>query len=179
MIAQPTTAHYLLRRLAAYLIDSLILFAGVLITQAILYLAGLNPIASAVQRGTGFAGWQLHLWVFATASVPLWLYFAASHSSGWRATPGKRLFGLRVLGPDGGRLSFGRALTRAGLTLIPFEMNHAALFHLAPLEGAPSPAFWSATAIIWLLILAYLGTVLATPDRQSPPDLIAGSRVAV
>ena len=46
------------------------------------------------------------------ASVISWLYFASQESSGWMATPGKRMMGLAVQGVDGRQLSFSRASIR-------------------------------------------------------------------
>ena len=41
-----------------------------------------------------------------------WLYFAAFESSPWQATPGKKVFGLRVTDLEGKRVSFIRASGR-------------------------------------------------------------------
>ncbi|MEO5346369.1 MAG: RDD family protein [Magnetococcus sp. YQC-9] len=38
-----------------------------------------------------------------------WLWFTISESSSWQATPGKKLFGLKVTDEQGQRISFGRA----------------------------------------------------------------------
>ncbi len=38
-----------------------------------------------------------------------WLYFTICESSGWQATPGKKMLGLRVTDLDGRRIGFGRA----------------------------------------------------------------------
>jgi uncharacterized RDD family membrane protein YckC len=45
-------------------------------------------------------------------AIPSWLYTAGFMSSGWQATPGQRLLGLRTQRTDGGRVSFGRASGR-------------------------------------------------------------------
>lgn len=41
-----------------------------------------------------------------------WLYFALFESSGWHATPGKRLLGIEVTDVNGVHLRFGRATLR-------------------------------------------------------------------
>ena len=41
-----------------------------------------------------------------------WLYFALSESSGWQATIGKRVLGLRVIDMEGHRIGVGRASVR-------------------------------------------------------------------
>ena len=45
-------------------------------------------------------------------AVGSWLYCAFAESSSWRATVGKRLFGLQVITGDGERTSFGKATER-------------------------------------------------------------------
>lgn len=80
-----------LRRLLAFVIDWWI---NVGVTAV---------IASAVH-----ARWYL----FGTSFAFGLLYYTASESSGWMATPGKRLMGLRVMRIDGHRLNFARALCR-------------------------------------------------------------------
>lgn len=44
--------------------------------------------------------------------VIMWLYFALCESSGWQATPGKLVLGLRVTDVFGQRIGFGRATGR-------------------------------------------------------------------
>ena len=168
---------YLARRLAAFLVDGLLLYAGGLATQAGLYLIGWHPFREHIAAGLWPAGSRLNLWVWASVSVPFWFYSAAWQASAWRATPGKRLFGLRVTTTAGGRLGFGRA---------PAGRRHAdpvrnqSLRHLAagargrrrPRAGLlPRPG-----ECIGLLAL-YLGALLLSPRRRSLPDWAAGSQV--
>lgn len=42
----------------------------------------------------------------------MWVYYAASESSVWQGTIGKKLLGLKVTDIDGARISFGRATGR-------------------------------------------------------------------
>lgn len=44
--------------------------------------------------------------------LTVWLYFAAFESSGWQATLGKRMLGLRVASADGTPITFPRAFLR-------------------------------------------------------------------
>src|SRR5919108_1731353 len=82
-------------RFLAYLVDSLIVVIGFAGLVALLGLMGLE-----------LYGQELFLFV---ASL---FYWAGMHSSARQATFGKSLLGLKVRGPDGERLSFGRALER-------------------------------------------------------------------
>jgi uncharacterized RDD family membrane protein YckC len=68
---------------------------------------GLLPITEK-ELGEGLGLFlALMFWAF-----PVWPYYAYFESSGSQATPGKRLFGLRVVDQRGVRLSFGRASVR-------------------------------------------------------------------
>jgi uncharacterized RDD family membrane protein YckC len=78
----------------------------------------------------------------------LWLYFAVAESSGWQATLGKRLLGLRVVGAAGGGIGFGRASARF----------FAKLLSSAPLLGG----------------FALAGV---TRNKQGLHDLLASTRV--
>lgn len=173
MLSVISTLNYLGRRLAAYLIDAGLLFAGVVATQALVYGLGLHPFRSALAAGVWPDGRSLHLWVFLSASLPFWLYYAGFQSSAWQATPGQRWLGLRVTDLAGGRLGFGRALVRAIATLIPFEVNHFVLLQLTP----AAPAFAGGLALVYGLLAVYLGALFANARRQSVPDWLVASQV--
>ncbi|MBI5597440.1 MAG: RDD family protein [Elusimicrobia bacterium] len=86
--------------------------------------------------------WQKHILLW----TALWLlYQALGNASG--ATFGKRLFGLRVVGADGGRLSVPRACVRALGYLVSLPLN---------------------LGFLWSLV---------HPDSRTWHDLLAGSRV--
>jgi len=90
---------YFVHRAAAYVVDCVLLLAGLLFWQALLYVV--NPSMALVRTGQQPTGLQLHLWVFATASIPFWLYFAFTQSSARQATLGMRLFKLKVINLHG------------------------------------------------------------------------------
>lgn len=64
---------------------------------------GLSPITARYVTGIAF--------IF-VLTVGGWLYCACAESSAWRATVGKRIFGLQVVTSSGGKLSFGQATVR-------------------------------------------------------------------
>lgn len=174
-----TPPRYAARRLAAYLIDSLVLLVGVLVTQGLIYALGLNPIANRMAIGESFMGWQLHVWVFATVSMPFWIYYAVMHSSAGQATLGKRWMGLRVVTMAGQRIGFGQALARAIVMLLPFEWNHIVIMQLGPQASSPPTSlFWMGIALTWVLIVLYLGLMFLTPHHQSVHDLAAKTHVS-
>lgn len=166
----------LFRRLAAYLVDCALLFVGLLALQAVL--APINPIMAIINRGETFAGWQLHLWVSATTTIPFLLYFAATIASSRQSTIAMRWFGLRVVGLDGRPVGFPRAILRSAVLLVPFEINHAVMFHLSPGAGQESGLLLiAAIAVVWIVILLFLISAAVSPLGQSIHDRIAGTVV--
>lgn len=165
----------ILRRLSAYVLDCGFLAIAVLVLQAILYVV--NPIVAIIRSGQQPTTTQLHMWIFATASIPFLLYFALILRSPRQATVGMRLLKLKVAVIGGGRIGFGQSLLRSAVMLIPFELNHVVWFHLAPRDAPPTPAFYIGLAAFWALIVAYIATILLTRRRQSVHDLVAGTVV--
>lgn len=66
----------------------------------------LGAFIGALEANAIFSAWSLFSWIVG------WLYFALMESSGWQATLGKRVCGLRVTDLEGNRISFGRASGR-------------------------------------------------------------------
>lgn len=100
------------RRVAAFALDYLLLFLGLLIAFAILgAVTGGIPKESADGLGT------------LSGILAYWLYFAKLESSPNQATLGKRAMSIKVVGLDGKRISFGKASGRhfakilSGLTM--------------------------------------------------------------
>lgn len=57
-------------------------------------------------------------WLF----VVNWVFYAAFHASSLQATPGKLLLGIKVVGLDGERISFGRALGRGLAEILSYML---------------------------------------------------------
>jgi len=163
------------RRIAAYGIDCALLLVGVIVLQIILF--KMNPIIAILRRGEQPTPTQLHLWVLLTASTPFLIYFALSVWSSRQATIGMRLLHLKVAHANGGSVGLGRAFLRSVVMTIPFELNHTVMFHLGPRAGPPSPFFSSGIILFWVVIAIYIGSILATRQRQSLHDLAAGTVV--
>jgi uncharacterized RDD family membrane protein YckC len=153
----------------------IVLWAAVLAGLILGLSGGPGSLGGAPDQGEG------HLTGFLTLTVPAILYFALCESAPWRATPGKRLLGLRVHAADGGRLSLGRALLRAAVRLLPWELAHFALWRIpgwpAGVSQIPVDSL-VALAAVWFLVGLYAWTLVAAPDGRAPWDHLAGSRVA-
>ena len=161
----------LVPRIAAYFVDCVLLSVLVIPWEAALYVV--NPIVSIMRSGHQPSGGQIHLWVFATVTIPSLLYFTLMLRSSRQATLGMRLLKLKAADANGGRIGFGKALLRSAVLLIPFELNHTVIFHLLPRGGPPSTPFFLGLIGVWAVIAIYVASVILTPLRQSVHDLVA------
>jgi uncharacterized RDD family membrane protein YckC len=103
-------------RALAVLLDAVVL--GLL--QAVLsHYTGTTPQLTSPGIPVAYTTWDFHAnqfhrggTLFGESYLINLLYFTLFESSSWRATPGKMACGLKVVGLDGGRISFLRALGR-------------------------------------------------------------------
>lgn len=109
------------RRALALMIDSLILSIPAILIYALIMLSvtlGLASHQDAIRQSgeAGLAGILAvtgGMFFFQVAFFVLfWLYFAFMESGKKQATFGKRVMGIKVVGTDGGRISFARATGR-------------------------------------------------------------------
>ena len=97
-------------RVAAYLIDSIVLAIGGGIIGGIL--GGVIGVLMASSGSSDQIAVVSGLIGNAIGIVINWLYFAILESSVWQATLGKKALGLVVTDIDGRRIGFGRATGR-------------------------------------------------------------------
>jgi uncharacterized RDD family membrane protein YckC len=148
-------------RLAAFLIDFFIWLCATLALYVLIVALFLS----------GFAGAIAVTLILFTAFVVRNLYFIYFEIL-WRgATPGKRLYGLRVIDRRGGPLESGavvaRNLTREVEIFLPAGVLISA--------GAGAGAFEMLALAVWLLLFTALP--LFNRDRLRAGDLIAGTMV--
>jgi uncharacterized RDD family membrane protein YckC len=157
------------RRIAAYLLDILVLF-GVLAPagQLILRLLDAPPPQSGPEIG------RVILWNF---SLPAWLYFILSDRSASGATLGKRLLKIQVTDMASDRLTIGRALARTAVKLLPWELVHVSVFVLSTDLSRFNRTQSVGVAAANLLVVVYLGIAIATRGRRSAHDYAAGTVV--
>jgi len=99
------------RRVAAYLIDAIILY----IAQSVILMifgVGVGIGGLAGQDAANMAAAGMSLIVALISLVGQWLYFALMESSALQATVGKLALGVVVTDMAGNRISFGRATGR-------------------------------------------------------------------
>jgi uncharacterized RDD family membrane protein YckC/Tfp pilus assembly major pilin PilA len=93
------------RRLAALMLDSLILSFITAVPMAILLPMVAKPAA-------GHTSTSAVLWLYLAMLVVSMLYWSLQESSSHQATFGKRALGIKVAGLDGKRIGWGRAVAR-------------------------------------------------------------------
>ncbi len=162
---RPEGAASFPRRFAAAVVDLLLLA----VLAAALHFGGVVMFDAPV----GAQRWYVDL--FATVSLPSFVYFALCDASANGATLGKRYFGIRMAHVYGARISLARALVRTFVKLLPWEMAHLALCYPEPVfaTGAlPQPRLLMATYAIGAL---YLAAALMTLKKQALHDLVVGT----
>ncbi len=97
------------KRGAAFFIDAVIIMFPQAFLGNIFGTAFVNRMSSVdpIQEYIGYT-----LWAQIIAFVVAWVYMAGMESSSFQASIGKLLLGIRVVGKDGGRISFARATGR-------------------------------------------------------------------
>lgn len=157
------------RRIAAYVLDSLILFVV------------LAPLGQGLQRWFGLApprsGPALARMIAWNFSLPTWLYLLLSDRSRHGMTLSKRLMRIQVRGRQGGRLTTSRALLRTAIKLLPWELVHWFAFARSTDLTQFRPDQALGVAVANTLALGYLGVTMTTKGRQSVHDVLVGTWV--
>jgi uncharacterized RDD family membrane protein YckC len=160
------------RRLLAYFTDILIIYGGILATQSGLYLLTAGFPFDRLETG-----YQIEAWVLLTVSLPTWVYFTWSEGGHRGATLGKRLFRLKVTDLHGKPPGRGRALLRTGVKLLPWELTHLTVLTPTPWWADSAPGFRAGLVLVYLLLGAYMLTMIFHPQKRGPQDLLAGTLV--
>jgi uncharacterized RDD family membrane protein YckC len=167
------------QRLRAFLLDYLLIAAYLVLLVILSVGLGFGPL-----RGVFTALFadpnRSEASAFLLLVLPVLLYFALCEHSSWQATWGKRKLGLRVTDLSGDRLSLPRSLVRSLLKLAPWELTHACLWRipgwpLAP--SSPTPIIIAGLVLVWVLVGAYLVSLLVSKKHQALYDWIAGAVV--
>jgi len=169
------------QRVGAFLLDYLIIAAYLVLLVIISVGLGFGPLRS-VFRAIFADPNRSEFSAFLLLVLPVVLYFALLECSSWQATWGKRKMGLRVIDTHGARLSFPRSLVRSLLKFAPWELAHACLWRIPgwPLAPAtPSPVITAGLVLVWVLVAAYLVSMLVSKKHQALYDWIAGTLVIV
>ena len=167
------------QRIGAFLLDYLIIAAYLVLLVSISVGLGSGPLRGVFRAM--FADPNISEFsAFLLLVLPVILYFALFERSSWQATWGKRKMGLRVVDRHGVRLSLPRSLLRSLLKFVPWELTHACLWRIPgwPLAPTmPSPIIMAGLALVWILVGAYLVSLLASKKHQALYDWMAGTYV--
>lgn len=131
------------RRLAAFLIDCLVISIPSGLMMGALFITRMPAMMNAVQAmeqtqdpspeafGALMSFYGLIMLGNLVSLVIFWLYYSLMESGSRQATLGKMALGIKVVGPDGGRLSFGRATGRTLSKLISYTILYFGFFMAA------------------------------------------------
>jgi uncharacterized RDD family membrane protein YckC len=165
------------RRIAAWMLDYLVILAYLIVVTAASLVTQTSPAASVFSSALT-RPITAELVGFLTLTAPVILYFAITEASAWQATLGKRALRIVVVGPGGTRLPFGRAIVREVVRFLPWEMAHALIWPLAlPPRLEPLPLTIAGFAAVYLLLFVYLVSLFVGSEHRTVYDRLAGSRV--
>jgi uncharacterized RDD family membrane protein YckC len=156
-----------IRRIVAYVIDAMGLFAL------------LAPFTGWSIRRRGVADGPppaLYSSLARWFSAPTWAAMIAADATSGR-TPGKRITGVRAVGPDGRHPTVPRAVVRTAVKLVPWELAHLGLFRLARRTPWDTPASRVVTGTANALLVVWLSATIRSRGARGPHDVVAGTRV--
>jgi uncharacterized RDD family membrane protein YckC len=157
------------RRIAAWVVDWLIISA---------WAAALVPLGLLlVDRSVPSLGWNAVSFVVLIVPATVWLAAWEGGRSG--ATPGKRLFGLRVRVPQVGDVGWRLAAVRNALKVaLPWELGHTAAFLLAdPKASGLTMLFSIAFGVLACALAAGYVASLFIGIGRTPYDYAAATHV--
>ena len=177
-----------LARIVAFIIDGLVVFIGPFVIFFSLGIFATPAPPAIVNHGSGVmvTPGSMFLIVLVTLGLPL-LYFAGLESSGWQATIGKKLVGLKVTDLQQRRIGFVRASARFTVKFLGVIVLDLLLYvSVAVNDPVISSQGVTARALICLLCAAPLmlfvnavGYAMAftTSSQQGLHDKVAGTLV--
>ncbi len=160
-----------LKRLVAHFIDIVILAIILILVQWIVFIL-FNRSPVEVLEGIAFT-----MWIFATISVPAWVYFICLEKNlGY--TLGKRVFNLSITSNNHTKISYKQALGRTFIKLLPWELTHIFFFSQYIWWGINNTIYvYLPFIIILTLILFYLFYLFASKNKRAFHDMIFKTKV--
>jgi uncharacterized RDD family membrane protein YckC len=165
------------RRVAAWLLDYLLIAAYLILLTAVSLGVSISPMQAGLTSALS-RPFAAELVGFLLLTLPVVLYFALCEASRWRATLGKRVLRLAVVDKKGGRLTVRRALLREAVRFFPWELSHAMLYRVALSTDRGSIAVW--VTIGFVVVYALVGFYVVTlfiGSHRTVYDRLAGSIV--
>lgn len=161
-----------LRRFLAFGIDWLVIaiWGGVLFGIVMLIFSGNPPNPSGP--------WKAQAIGFFAMTLPVVFYFSICEYSSWRATPGKRIMRLRVVGLKTDRIPFSRILLRNAIKFLPWEIGHL-LANQAIFSSSSSTPNWLIVPMILSLAIPLWWVSTIYLRGESPYDRISGISITL
>lgn len=162
------------RRVAAFAADYMVIAVyAALLTFVSFQITGgdFQAPASAADKLSG------HIIGFATMTLPVVLYFTFLEAGRGGASFGKRLLGVRVVDASGEPVGIPRSLVRNALKFLPWEVAHAAIWHVPdrPFLDPMPPINLSISIGALALALIYIASMFF--GGRTIYDRIAGTGV--
>lgn len=165
---------YLLRRGGAYMIDIVLCMLFIMVTQWVLLQLHLNPFeGQAVIKDPS----SLHLWVFSTVTLPIYIYFSVAEGSRHQATVAKKWMHLAVTSETGGRLNWKQSLGRNLVKLAPWEASHFVLFTFGDMGEGVRNGYVEGNVLVGLVCLFYILYLVFSKKNRAFHDRIARTQV--
>ncbi len=167
---------HFLKRTLAYLIDCTICYSLVML---IIQWAILRNIRGSIGITDEWfeSSWNMELYVLASISLPVWLYFTYFDSNRTTGTFGKRIMKLTVRGKENKKISLGKSFQRTFLKLSAWEIAHFGVIFPTPMYFENEPEIRILTVVGFLLFLTYMLSILLNPDGKSIYDKLIGTKV--
>jgi uncharacterized RDD family membrane protein YckC len=183
--ARSTAVQYasLWRRFAAYLIDNLSVGAIIYLPVFLVLIATGVISSSDMQAGATTEQYRDYLLVVyivgAAGLVPEIVFLAAMESSGFQATPGKMLLGIKVTDIDGNRVSLVRAIGRNLAKNAPSAFLAGLTILLYAVASDPR-AMRALTSLLYTLLpIPFFLVIAFTQKKQGVHDMMANSLVVM
>lgn len=163
------------RRLVAFAYDYIVIamYIGVLAGISLL----IEPVGELLRQRLFTTPVTSDLAGFVLLILPVILYFTLQEGSARGSTWGKRRTGVRVVSVQGEPIGYGRALLRAAVKFLPWQIAHTAIFQ--SFDGNPSPGVYVLFALAYGLVAVYLLYLWRHPAHRTPYDLLARTAVIV
>jgi len=167
---------HLLKRTFAYFIDCTICYSFIML---ILQWAILSHIRESIGMTNEWfeKSWNMELYVLASISLPVWLYFIYFDSNRTKGTIGKRIMKLSVLNNDNQRISPSKSFQRTFLKLSPWEIAHIGIIFPTPIYFEDEPTIRLLTIAGILLFIIYMVSIILDSNGQSIYDRLTGTKV--
>ena len=166
------------KRIVAYLVDYLVIGAYFGIMSGIYFALRGVGVAISQSYDTVVDKIQGQAIAIVLFTLPVICYFALLEASAWRASIGKRLMRLQVVGMDGQRISRAKSFLRSTIKFAPWEIAHTGIWFVTgqPFVSPPSTLSRWAWGISLLFASCWIAS-LFIGGRRTPYDWIAQTRV--